>query len=577
MLKKRVGCLFIILLSFLHFFNILPSFILFLLDIIALIFIVPIILKGFFYKISHQLTLSYFLIGFVPIFASVILIIAVVELGGVLYLQNQFSYSLRTWTLEMEREMLNLYLNPDPGAFYRLEEKYPGLKIKLEKDMSKYYFGTSGGEDFLKKNGLWKNRYIFSYNIGENIAINVPLEQVLKKEDFFNFELEWAIVSSDKSYEIFKEDKEKNIFKKPLIYSVYFLEGEQGKTQNILLMRTSLNSIYKSMAAAQPVVSNDIITALKISAIFLLFLTLLSFFYAGYFIYKTSRNISKLSEGVGKFTEGDLDWRVKFKGKDELSSLARNFNQMADSIKEYISKLKEKAQQEKEIELASRIQKSLLPEESAFSVFKKVNLYFLPSRGIGGDYFDIFSNDEKVLIFIGDASGHGISASITMAMTKAIITGLIYRNTPPSCILPEVHSILIKTGLETQYITLQIMEIDRKKKIINFYNAGHPPPFFISKGKVQELRLNSFPIGIFSGPGFDILSISYEEGDILFLYTDGLVEIEDGDFDLKSLKQTIENSITENEFISSMVLQEVEKFLKGKQPIDDLTILEIHL
>ncbi|MEJ5166705.1 MAG: SpoIIE family protein phosphatase [Thermoanaerobaculia bacterium] len=576
MLKKRVGCLFVIFLFLLHFFNILPSFILFLLDIFALIFIVPIILRGFFYKISHQLTLSYFLIGFVPIFASLVLIITAVELGGVLYLQNQFSYSLRTWTLEMEREMLDLYLNPDPKVFYRLEEKYPGLKIKLQKDMSKYYFGTKGEEDFLKKNGLWKNRYILSYNIGEDIAINVPLEQVLRKEDFFNFKLDWAIVSSGKSYEIFKESGEKNFFKKPLIYSVYFLEGGDGKNASILLMRTSLNSIYRSLSAVQPVVSNDIIVALKVSAIFLLFLTLLSFFYAGYFIYKTSRNISKLSEGVGKFTEGDLDWRVKFKGKDELSSLARNFNQMADSIKEYISKLKEKAQQEKEIELASRIQKSLLPEESVFSVFKKTNLYFLPSRGIGGDYFDIFSTDEKILLFIGDASGHGISASLTMAMTKAIITGLIYRNTPPSCILPEVHSILINTGLESQYITLQILEIDKNKRVINFYNAGHPPPFFISKDKVQELRLNSFPIGIFSGPGFDMLSIPYEEGDILFLYTDGLLEIEEGDLDLKDLKKLIEKSLPA-ESISPLILQEVEKLLKGRQPIDDLTILEIHL
>lgn len=576
MLRKRIGCFFVVFLLILHFFNFVPPLLLIILDLFTLVFILPPILRGFFYKISNQLFLSYFLIGFVPIFASFILIITIIELGGVLYLQNQFSYSLRAWTLEAEREILNLYINPEPEAYFKILKKYPEIKIKMKKNNSYYYFGGLKDEDFLKKSGIVNKRYIFSYNLGENILVNIPLEEILNTRGFFNFDVEWAVLSQIR-YEVFKKTEEKNIFKKPLIYSVYFLETEKESQNVFLLMRTSLSSIYKSFSSVQPMISQEIVFALKISALFLLFLTLLSFFYAGYFIYKTSRNVSKLSEGVGKFSSGELDWRIKVKGRDELSTLARNFNKMAESIKEYISKLKEKAQQEKEIELAARIQKSLLPDEKLFSLFKKVNLHFIPSSGIGGDYFDIFPQEDKILIFIGDASGHGISASLTMAMTKAIITGLIYRKTPASCILPEVHSIMVSTGLQNQYITLQIIEIDKNNNVINFYNAGHPPAFFIKKNEVLELRLNSFPIGIFSGPGFDMLSFPYEEGDNLFLYTDGLLEMEEGDFDIKKLKELIEKSSKEKEFVSQDVLEEAEKLLQGSPPIDDLTILEIKI
>jgi sigma-B regulation protein RsbU (phosphoserine phosphatase) len=301
-------------------------------------------------------------------------------------------------------------------------------------------------------------------------------------------------------------------------------------------------------------------------------------FYAGYFIYKSSKNISKLTKGVDFFSSGKLDYRINVKGKDELSQLAKNFNQMAESINNYILKLKEKAEEEKEIELASKIQKSLLPDEKSFSSFKEANLYFVPSKGIGGDYFDLFFlKNNKILLLVGDASGHGISASLTMAMAKAIITSLIYRNTPSSCILQEVHSILTKTGLEGQYITLQIVEIDKNEKTMNFFSAGHPPAFFISKGKILELRINSFPIGVFDGPGFDMLSFKYEDGDSLLLYTDGLLEVEGRDFGIDYLKGLIEKIKKEDENFFSKFLESLGEIIDTKNFIDDVTVIYIKI
>lgn len=576
--KKNIGCLLLILLFLLHFFDIIPSTLLLILDFFAIIFILPYILKGFFYKISHKLFLSYFLIGFVPVFASFILIISIVELGGVLYLQNQYDYSLRTWTLEIEKELLNLYLKPEPVEFFKLEKKYPKIKIKIKKEDFTYYFGCNENTIFLENNDWHKAEFVYTYKIGKDIILNVPLKEILKNKNFFNLDLEWAIISSSQGRDSFKNSGEKNILKKPLIYSVYFLNSENNEKNSYLLMRSSIYSIYQSLSKAQPVLSKEIVFVLRLSSIFLLFLTLLSFFYAGYFIYKSSKNISILTKGVDYFSSGKLDYRIDVKGKDELSNLAKNFNQMAESINLYISKLKEKAEEEKEIELASKIQRSLLPDEKEFSLFKEVKYYFLPSKGIGGDYFDIFKlKDNKIMVLIGDASGHGISASITMSLAKAIITSLIYRDTPMECFLQEIHSILIETGLKDQFLTLQIAEVDKENKTINFYSAGHPPAFFISKNGVTELRINSFPIGLFSGPGFDIISFKYEDGDSLIFYTDGLVETEDSNFGIKELKELIEKNLNEKEFFFQKLLEDMEDIYKGKNPIDDMTILFIKL
>lgn len=181
------------------------------------------------------------------------------------------------------------------------------------------------------------------------------------------------------------------------------------------------------------------------------------------------------------------------------------------------------------------------------------------------------------MVLIGDASGYGISASITMSLAKAIITSLIYRDTPMECLLQEIHSILIKTGLKDQFLTLQIAEIDKENKSINFYSAGHPPAFFISRKGVKELRINSFPIGLFSGPGFEVISFKYEEGDSLIFYTDGLVETEDENFGIKELQKLIEKNLNEKEFFFQKLLEDIEDIFKGKNPIDDLTILFIKL
>ncbi len=433
--------------------------------------------------------------------------------------------------------------------------------------------GLREGKEPIEENGWVKGEYIYSKKVGENIIANIPFKEILKQPNFFNIDVDWAILRGIEGGKFFETKREKNIFKRPIIYSLYTLKGKTKEEDCYFFFRASIYSLYKSFVEAQPVIGEGVIRAIKFSSYFLLILTLISLSYAGLLIYKTSKNISMISKGVNYFSLGNLDYRIKVKGRDELSTLSRNFNQMAEGINLYISKLKEKAEEEKELQLASTIQKSLFPKEEKFSKFKKINLHFVPSKAIGGDYFDIFCFEDKDVFLIGDASGHGISASILMAMTKAIITSLIYRKTPAPCLLPEVHSIILKTGIKDQYITLQVAEILRKEKVINLYNSGHPPPFLIKKDKVIELRLNSFPIGIFDGPSFDLITIPYEEGDFLLFYTDGLLEIEGTEFGLKELKLFLEENIRERETLFENLLQKTDKLISEGDLIDDLSIV----
>ncbi len=573
MTKGKVSCLFLLFLILLHFLPKIPFILVFVLDIFSIFFIIPSILREVFYKISLKLFLSYFLIGFVPLLASFILLVTIIELGGILYLQNQFEFSLKSWSLAFERDLLNLYIELNVDNLIKWQEKYPKAKLKIYKNGEAYLLGLWEGKEILEENGWEKGEFIYSKRVGNDIIANIPFKEILKQPNFFNIDMDWAILKEIEGGKFFETRKEKNIFKKPIIYSLYTLKGKKREENGYFFFRTSIYSLYKSFVEAQPVIGEGVIRAIKFSSFFLLILTLISFSYAGLLIYKTSKNISMISKGVNYFSLGNLDYRINVKGRDELSTLSKNFNQMAESINLYISKLKEKAEEEKELQLASIIQKSLFPKEEKFSKFKKINLHFVPSKAIGGDYFDIFCFEDKDIFLIGDASGHGISASILMAMTKAIITSLIYRNTPPSCLLPEVHSIILKTGIQDQYITLQVVEILRKEKVINLYNAGHPPPFLIKRDRVIELRLNSFPIGIFDGPSFDLISTPYEEGDFLLFYTDGLLEIEGAEFGLKELKLFLEESLKEKETLFENLLQKIDKLISEGNLIDDLSIV----
>ncbi|MCS7188492.1 MAG: SpoIIE family protein phosphatase [Bacteroidia bacterium] len=190
---------------------------------------------------------------------------------------------------------------------------------------------------------------------------------------------------------------------------------------------------------------------------------------------------------------------------------------------------------EQEIALASRIQRRILSTANP-AVHPRLDIatFHSPHQGIGGDLFDFIRLDEKrVLFYIGDVSGKGISAALVMSNLQGHIQSLAELNIPLPVLLEQLHRRLLQlygdddTGFVTLFLGL--LELQESGAILHYFNAAHPPPLLIRKGSVHALPANLTMLGI-SIPGQPPLSsltptrLVLYPNDLFLAYTDGLIE-----------------------------------------------------
>ena len=235
----------------------------------------------------------------------------------------------------------------------------------------------------------------------------------------------------------------------------------------------------------------------------------------------------------------------------------------------------------KEMELASEVQKMLVPDISQFkhNEFAGVRGFYLPHFEIGGDYYDVLRlNDHEVGFCIADVSGKGISAALLMSNFQANLRALFVS----SIYLTDIVTILNERVLESvkgeRFITLFIARYDYQTKILRYINAGHNPPIFYDKQKKELTYLKSGCVGM--GMVDNIATI--EEGQIeitanskLLCYTDGLVEIKVKDkvsSTVELVEECMRTDSTIDETIENLIKRlNIDK--SNKSIFDDITML----
>lgn len=199
-----------------------------------------------------------------------------------------------------------------------------------------------------------------------------------------------------------------------------------------------------------------------------------------------------------------------------------------------ILRLKQQAQ-EQEIALASRIQRRILSAANPI-VHPRLDTatFHLAHGGIGGDLFEFIRVDEKrVLFYIGDVSGKGVSAAIVMSNVQGQIRTLAELRTPLPQLLNQLHRRLLQLyGEEDGFVTLFIGEIVIESDgtaQLHYLNAGHLPAYLLRAGEIVELPATHTVLGLalmdeVVPPGTHPKTINLSSGDVLFTYTDGLIE-----------------------------------------------------
>ncbi|MCE9596366.1 MAG: serine/threonine-protein phosphatase [Spirochaetia bacterium] len=243
--------------------------------------------------------------------------------------------------------------------------------------------------------------------------------------------------------------------------------------------------------------------------------------------------------------------------------------------------LKRRTEQiENDMSIARLVQNNLLP--ASFPVTPNVEMggFYQSMELIGGDFYDIHQLDEqRHLLFIADASGHGVSAALVAGMAKLSF----YHAMEAGCQRPdELLKFMnreIKKFLRTEhFLTGFALLIDTNERVIEYCNAGHRPALCIdSEGNMRELDTPGTILGVVDDPGYELTTAHIENTEFFMLYTDGIVEARNRkgeEFGPGRLVQALLNyrkeSITR---IPTLIFSDLRAFSDGIVPGDDLTLL----
>ena len=149
---------------------------------------------------------------------------------------------------------------------------------------------------------------------------------------------------------------------------------------------------------------------------------------------------------------------------------------------------------------------------------------------LGGDYHDMIEcDDEKVLAFIGDATGHGIPAAISMAMAKSVMLHESLEHIDQTSLMAKLHMLFARLRAQgvKDFMTATSILLDSSSSEVNFINAGHCYPILLKNGMDKGMLLSEvkgLPPGFSRSLKLFPVTMQLEPGDILMLFTDGLVE-----------------------------------------------------
>ena len=243
---------------------------------------------------------------------------------------------------------------------------------------------------------------------------------------------------------------------------------------------------------------------------------------------------------------------------------------------------------ESELRIAREIQMGMVPHVfNAFPEQLGIDLYasMTPAKEVGGDLYDFFLRDKKLYICVGDVSGKGVPASMTMAVAVNLFRSLAKEGLTPAHIATRINDTLSTDNENSIFVTMFIAEIDVETGCMNFCNAGHNPPVIVNNQLKPDDPNRSYfinmesnaPVGLWPELEYIGESIDNIKGNMLLIYTDGLTEAEN-DLQEQHGEERLLELVRKDKLVSAestvnMILSDVATHVGGAGQSDDLTIL----
>ncbi len=319
----------------------------------------------------------------------------------------------------------------------------------------------------------------------------------------------------------------------------------------------------------------------RVTAGFLVFLIALNAGLALMFSRSVTRPLEQLTAASTKLADGNFTARVNIRSRDEFGDLGRVFNLVGPQLGAHV-----KMQQA--LDVAMQIQYNLLPQTAP-------NLSGLDVRGMafyseetGGDYFDYLcvgnEGRQRLCVAVGDVSGHGLPAALLMATARGLLRQRVSMHGSLGDIVTDVNRRFAEDVERSgRFMTLFLARIDREQKKIEWVRAGHDPALLYDPvaDAFLELKGKGLPLGVDAGIPYRESSGAIEDGQILFIGTDGIwesVNAKNELFGKSRLKKVIrENAGQSARDILLAVHAAAEEFRADLKQADDLTIVVVKL
>jgi len=232
---------------------------------------------------------------------------------------------------------------------------------------------------------------------------------------------------------------------------------------------------------------------------------------------------------------------------------------------------------EQELFAASRIQTNLMPQRSPELPGYQIAARNVPSRMVGGDFYDFITFDESHLgIAIADVSGKGIPGAILMASARASLRAYLEDPHSVSGVITRLNRIMCRDTQPDQFVSLFYGMLDTADGTITYTNAGHNAPVIFKSNERILLEQGGPILGVLPDTLYEDAIIQLLEGDMVLFYTDGITEAERNAryFGVERLMKIVQDSISKSSNgVIETIFDEVVQFSSNSPQSDDRTLV----
>lgn len=239
----------------------------------------------------------------------------------------------------------------------------------------------------------------------------------------------------------------------------------------------------------------------------------------------------------------------------------------------------EKAKVDDELKTASRIQQALLPDPRRTGTFFEAVGASIPSRAIGGDFFDYQMRPGGRFGFcLGDVTGKGPPAALLTSLVQGILAAQASTSASPTDLLLLTNRVLLSRHIEARFLTLFLATLDEEGTLI-YSNAGQNPPFLVTKDRVSRLEVGGTLIGAFPDAQYPQETLSLSPGDTIVLFSDGVTDATSADGvalgdDRLAAVIDVASEGSPDEMLRAL-FDAVDEFARGAEQQDDLTAVVV--